>query len=392
MKLLHLSDLHIGKRVYGYSMLEDQRYILRQIVRIAEAERPDAVLLAGDLYDKQVPPAEAVGVLDDFLTALRKTGAGVFLISGNHDSPERLSFGASLMEQSRVYVSRVYRGELSVVTLTDAFGPVDFYLMPFLKPAMIRQYHPEEKMECYTDAVQAVLRRAIRNWDAHPLGGAVRRRVLLAHQFVTGASRSESEEISVGGADNVDASAFQGFDYVALGHIHGPQNIKTERIRYCGTPLKYSFSEAKQSKSVSIIHLGRPSETPGEAELSLQTVLLSPRLDLRDVCGTYMEVTAREFYSAGNREDYVRVILRDEQDIPGGIDKLRTVYPNLMKLEYDNRRTRENRVIERDPEREKKTPFTLFSELYEKQNNASFGKEEEKIVRERMEKIWGDAT
>ena len=264
MKLLHLSDLHIGKRVYEYSMLEDQKYILNQVVAIVKEEKPDAVLLAGDLYDKPIPPAEAVCVLDEFLSALSELDTTVLAISGNHDSPERLSFGASLMKQSKVYVSAVYRGELPIVTLEDQWGEIDFYLMPFLKPSVVKHWMEEEEIESYTDAVRAVLRRAAARqqerfeaWNAGSKAQGTaevpRRRVLLAHQFVTGAARSESEEISVGGTDNVDASIFDGFDYVALGHLHGPQNVGSQRLRYCGTPLKYSFSETGQKKSVTVV-------------------------------------------------------------------------------------------------------------------------------------------
>ena len=272
MKLIHLSDLHIGKRVKEVSMIEEQEYILTQILRIIDGERPDTVLIAGDVYDKSVPSAEAVTLFDDFLCRLARRQLPVLIISGNHDSPERLSFGGRLMEGAGIHFSPVYHGEVKPITLTDAQGEVHFWLLPFVKPAHVKRYFPDEGIERYTDAVRV----AIANMGVDNTA----RNVLLTHQFVTGASTCESEELSVGGSDNVDASVFDDFDYVALGHIHGPQNIGSNRIRYCGTPLKYSFSEAGHYKSVTVAELG------GKGELTLRTVPLTPRHDLREIQGT----------------------------------------------------------------------------------------------------------
>ena len=247
MKLIHLSDLHLGKRVNEFSMLEDQAFILQEILRIIDEEQPQAVLLAGDIYDKSVPSGEAVQLFDGFLWELSSRKLQVFVISGNHDSPERLSFGGRLMEGSGIHLSPVYSGKVEPVVLEDAYGPVNVYLLPFLKPAHVRRYFPEEESGTYTEA----LGKAVEALEIHK----EQRNVLVTHQFVTGASRSDSEEISVGGSDNVDASVFDDFDYVALGHIHGPQNIGSPRIRYCGTPLKYSFSEVGQQKSVTVAEL-----------------------------------------------------------------------------------------------------------------------------------------
>ena len=228
MKLLHLSDLHLGKRVKDFSMLEDQQYILAEILRIAGEEAPDAVLIAGDVYDKSVPPAEAVELFDDFLVRLSRLNTQVFVISGNHDSPERVAFGGRLMDSSGIHLSPVYSGQVQPLSLTDPFGTVDFYMLPFLKPAHVRRFFPDSEISSYTDA----LRTAIGQMPVDPS----RRNVLITHQFVTGAQRSDSEDISVGGTDNVDASVFDAFDYVALGHIHGPQHVGRETVRYCGTP------------------------------------------------------------------------------------------------------------------------------------------------------------
>ena len=374
MKLLHLSDLHLGKRVNEFSMLEDQEYILEEILRVLDGEQPDAVLIAGDVYDKPVPPAEAVQLFDKFLTQLAAKNTQTFLISGNHDSSERLAFGARLMEGSGIHISPVYGGEVKPVELADEFGPVRVYLLPFVKPASVRRFFPEREIGSYTEAVAAAV-------DAMDLDPAVRN-VLVTHQFVTGASRSESEEISVGGSDNVDVSVFDGFDYVALGHIHGPQNIGSERVRYCGTPLKYSFTEVKHAKSVTIAELGK------KGELTVRTVPLIPKRDLAEIRGTYMELTAKAFYEGKNREDYYHITLTDEEDIRDAVGRLRVIYPNLMKLDYDNLRTRLGGRVEAARQVEKKTPLELFAEFYRKQNNQDMSSEQASLVEGLIESIW----
>ena len=248
MKLIHLSDLHLGKRLNEYSMLEDQEYILREIVRIVKDEMPDAVIIAGDIYDKSVPPAEAVQLFDEFLFKLSECRTEVFVISGNHDSPERIAFGSRIMDSGGIHMSPVYDGKVFPFSMKDEYGTVNIYMLPFIKPAHVRRFCDEEcreKIITYTDA----MRHAVSGMNIN----SADRNILITHQFVTGAARSESEEISVGGTDNVDADVFDVFDYVALGHIHSPQNCGSERIRYCGTPLKYSFSEAKNTKSVTVI-------------------------------------------------------------------------------------------------------------------------------------------
>ena len=374
MKLIHLSDLHLGKRVNEFSMLEDQAFILQEILRIIDEEQPQAVLLAWDIYDKSVPSGEAVQLFDGFLWELSSRKLQVFVISGNHDSPERLSFGGRLMEGSGIHLSPVYSGKVEPVVLEDAYGPVNVYLLPFLKPAHVRRYFPEEEIGTYTEA----LGKAVEALEIHK----EQRNVLVTHQFVTGASRSESEEISVGGADNVDASVFEPFDYVALGHIHGPQNIGLERIRYCGTPLKYSFSEANHKKSVTVAELGR------KGELTVRTIPLTPKRDLKEIRGTYMELTAKTFYDGLNREDYYHITLTDEEDVRDAVGKLRVVYPNLMKLDYDNRRTRASGQIRGAEQAEKKSPLELFGEFYKKQNGQDMSPEQTALIRDMIEEIW----
>ena len=374
MKIIHLSDLHLGKRVNEFSMLEDQAYILTRIINVIDVERPDAVILAGDLYDKSVPPAEAVTLLDDFLVRLVKRRVQVFVISGNHDSPERVAFAGRLIEQSGVHLSPVYNGTVTPITLEDDFGPVNFYLLPFVKPAHVRRFFPEQEIASYTDAVRTAVNAMGMDFS--------RRNVLVTHQFVTGAERSESEEVSVGGTDNVDSSVFDGIDYVALGHIHGPQNIGSERLRYCGTPLKYSFSEADHSKSVTVAELRK------KGTLEIHTVPLIPKRDLRELRGSYLELTARSNYAGTDTEDYLHITLTDEEDIPDVAAKLRVIYPNLMKLDYDNRRTRSQTAVGAAEDVERKTPLELFGELYEKQNGTTLTEEQKAFSAKLMESIW----
>lgn len=375
MKLIHLSDLHLGKRLKEFSLLEDQKYILSEILRMIDREEPDAVMIAGDIYDKSVPSAEAVELFDEFLVCLSKRGLQVFVISGNHDSPERLAFGNRLMDASGIHLAPVYNGNVVPVSLKDEYGTVNIYMLPFVKPAHVRRCFPEEPVESYTDAV----RLAVEAMRPDPSA----RNVLITHQFVTGAQRSESEEFSVGGADNVDASVFRAFDYVALGHIHGPQNIGSERIRYCGTPLKYSFSEARQEKSVTVVELC------GKDDLKIRTVPLVPARDLVELKGTYEELTRKAFYDGTSYPgDYVRIILTDEEDIPEGMAKLRVIYRNLMALDYDNRRTRHEAEITGAEDTERKTPLELLGEFYERQNGLPLSEEQTRLSRKLIEKIW----
>ena len=373
MKLIHLSDLHIGKRVGETSMIEDQEYILDQILTVIDEEAPDAVLIAGDVYDKSVPSAEAVTLFDRFLWDLARRKVPVLIISGNHDSPERLAFGSRLMEEGGIHICPVYDGQTKCVTLHDGQGAVHFHLLPFLKPAHVRRCFPEEKIETYTDACRV----AVSHMDIDPTA----RNVLLTHQFVTGASTCESEEISVGGSDNVDASVFEGFDYVALGHIHGPQNIGSNRIRYCGTPLKYSFSEEHHHKSVTVVQLG------AKGDLRLKLRPLTPRRDLRSIRGTFEQLTDKAFYALTATGDYLHVILTDEEDVPEAMGQLRVIYPNIMKLTYDNTRTRRNQIIDRAEDVRRKSPLELFEELYEKQNNKPMSDLQRRFARELIESI-----
>lgn len=374
MKFIHLSDLHLGKRVNEYSMLEDQEYILKEIIHIIDAEKPDGVMIAGDVYDKSVPSAEAVQLFDNFLVQLAKRKLEVFVISGNHDSPERMAFGSRIMDAGGIHISPAYQGELASYSMRDEYGAVDVYLMPFIKPAQVRRFC-EDEITFYTDAVRFVISKLNIN--------AENRNVLVTHQFVTGSVRSESEEISVGGSDQVDADVFEPFDYVALGHLHSPQNCGSERIRYCGTPLKYSFSETKDRKSVTVVELAE------KGTVSYQTIDLIPQHDLVELRGTYAELTLKSFYEGTTwQEDYTHITLTDEEDIPDAIGKLRAVYHRLMKLDYDNKRTRTSLEISGASDVESKSPLELFSDFYELQNNQPMSPEQSEYMKSLIEKTW----
>ena len=374
MKFIHLSDLHLGKRVNEYQMLDDQAYILKKIINIIDDEVPDGVIIAGDIYDKSVPSAEAVGLFDDFLVRLAKRKLEVFIISGNHDSPERIAFGSRIMDASGIHLSPVYDGKILPFSMQDEHGTVDIYMLPFIKPAHVRMFCDEE-ISSYTDAINYV----ISNLDIKPKN----RNIIVTHQFVTGASRSESEEISIGGSDNVNADVFAPFDYVALGHIHSPQNCGSDHIRYCGTPLKYSFSEAKDHKSVTVVELAE------KGKVSYRTVELVPQHDLVELKGTYAELTLRSFYEGSTwQEDYTHITLTDEEDIPDVIGKLRTIYHRLMKLDYDNKRTRLNMEINSVTDVESKSPLELFSDFYKLQNNQPMTQEQFDYVKLLIEKSW----
>ena len=374
MKLFHLSDLHIGKRVNEFSMIEDQKYILKRILDLAEEEKPDGIILAGDIYDKQIPSAEAVQVFDEFITRLAGRAIPVFIISGNHDSAERLAFGGRLLNSRGIYLSPVYDGSVTKSPLKDQYGTVWIHLLPFIRASTVRHVF-ENEADLVTD-VQTAAETVIRHMEIDLKD----RNILVAHQFVTGASRCESEDVQVGGLDNIDAAVFTPFDYTALGHIHSPQNVGTDRVRYCGTPLKYSFSEVDQEKSITVVEL----EKKGTVRTSL--LPLKPLRDMRKLRGTYLELTDRSFYRDMNREDYIQVTLTDEDDVPDGLQKLRVIYPNIMQLLYDNQRTKTTQEVDAAQAVEKKTEIELFYEFYELQNNQPMTKQQkdfaEQLIRE----------
>lgn len=350
MKLLHIADLHLGKTLNDVSFLEDQVYALDQIAGIAMQEDADAVLIAGDVYQKASPPSEAMAVFDRFITQLVSRNIRVFIISGNHDSSQRISYFSSLIRESGVHVSERFEGKLQQIGLKDEYGPLTIHLLPFLKPSQVRRWLPERKITSYQDAVEAVLQES-------PIDPRTRN-VLLCHQFITGSETSDSEEKAVGGLDNIDASVFQAFDYVALGHIHKPQRMTRDTLRYAGSPLKYSFSEVNHRKSVTLVTLCE------KGDISLKTVPIVPLHDMRLVDGMLSDLM-RMPYS----EDYVWVTVHDELVPPDARLSLTTVFPNLMKFTVSNSRTKYDVDVLARESMENKSVAELFSDFYRLQNN-----------------------
>ena len=375
MKLMHLSDLHLGKRVNEFSMLEDQVYIINEIINIIDDKKPDGIILAGDIYDKPIPPAEAVELFDNFLYKLSQRNIKVFIISGNHDSAERIAFGSRLFDKSGIYLSPVYDGKISPIELNDDYGKINIYMLPFIKPVHVRRFFPDEEISSYTDAVSTVIKNMNMDNDI--------RNILITHQFVTGSSRTESEDISVGGSDNVDSIVFKDFDYVALGHIHRSQSCGSEYIRYCGTPLKYSFSEANDTKSITLLDINE------KGNIKLDFIPLTPLRDMVEIKGTYNELILKSFYENTTlQEDYVHITLTDEEDIPDVITKLRVVYKNIMKLDYDNNRTRSISEISLINDMESKSPLELFDIFYESRNGQYLSDVQRDFMENIIEDIW----
>ena len=375
MKIMHLSDLHLGKRVNEFSMIEDQTYILNEIINIIDEQKPKVIILAGDIYDKPIPPAEAVELFDDFLYKLSKRNLYVFIISGNHDSAERIAFGSRLFDKSGIYLSPVYNGKILPISLNDECGDINFYMLPFIKPVHVRRFFPDASISTYTDALNAVITDM--NIDS------TKRNILITHQFVTGSSRTESEDVSVGGSDNVDADIFKDFDYVALGHIHRSQSCGSEYIRYCGTPLKYSFSESKDTKSITVIDIKE------KGDIKLDFIPLTPLRDMVEIKGSYNELMLKSFYENTSLPTYyVHITLTDEEDIPDVITKLRVIYKNIMKLDYDNQRTRSNSEINLINDMESKSPLELFDIFYESRNGQHLSDIQKDFMENIIEDIW----
>lgn len=375
---MHLADLHLGKRVNGFSMMEDQEYILNRILEIMEEEQPDGLLIAGDVYDKTIPPAEAVRLMDDFLTAVAAKHVPVFLISGNHDSAERVAFGHQLMQGSGIWISPVYDGTIRHRTLEDRWGEVNIYLVPFLRPSVVRSFFPDVEIEDYTDALRTIIEDLQVDTS--------RRNVVLAHQFVTAAGAlpetCDSEQLSVGGLDRVDGSVFSPFDYTALGHLHGPQRVGSETIRYAGSPLKYSFSELHQKKSVTVVEL----QAKGETEI--RQIPLQPRREMIELRGTFEEILEEARKKGEPQTDYYHMILTDETDVVDALSRLREYYPNIMLLDYDNRRTRSQKEVEQLDRVEERTPGELFAALYEQQNGQEMDSDRKEYLDELIREIW----
>lgn len=374
MRFLHLADLHLGKRVNEFSMIEDQKYALKQVLNIIEEHNVQSVLMAGDIYDKSVPSAEAVLLLNDFLTELSKKKVTTFVISGNHDSAERIGFGSDIMSLAGIYMAKPYNGEVEQIIIEDEHGEICVYMLPFIKPATVKHAHKEEEIITYDDAMAVVMKNI--NLDKN------KRNILIAHQYVSGADRCDSENMSIGGIDEVSGEHFKNFDYVALGHLHGPQHVHSENIRYAGTLLKYSFSEVHHHKNALIVDMGE------KGEINFEKIDIKPLHDMRELKGTYEELTAKTFYEDMDTEDYFHITLTDEEDKVNALALLRTIYPNIMKLDYDNQRTRRNQDVMLTQKVEEKSPLDLFEEFYKMQNNMPMTEEQREMMKEMVQKVW----
>jgi exonuclease SbcD len=377
MKFLHLSDLHIGKIVNGYSMVEEQRHALDQILEMVAKDRPDAVVIAGDVYDRSVPGVEAVCLFDDFLWRLSTTGAAVLLIAGNHDSPERLSYAGRLLEEKGIFLCGVFDGNVQKVVLTDEYGPVNFWLLPFLKPASVRGLAENEEIEDYDDAMAMVMSSVSLDDSA--------RNVLVSHQFYTGGGsapmRSESELQPVGGLDAVDVGRLMNFDYVALGHLHRAQSVAVDHIRYAGSPVKYSFSEWRHEKSVTLV------EMKEKGMVSVSTRPIVPVHDMREIRGPLATLMSEDVSSLADREDYLRVVLTDEEEIIDPMGKLRSVYPHVMSMDFDNARTRLAPAdISADiASVEMLSPYDLFCTFFQNVQGSAVSLEQAQILKDLLE-------
>ena len=377
MKLMHLSDLHLGKHLIEVSLLEDQRFILEELLALMDREQPDAVLIAGDVYDRSNPSAEAMELLDFFLNGLARRGKPVLIISGNHDSSERLTFARSFLERSRIHISPVYNGHIEPVTLSDKNGEVDFWLMPYVHPENVARFFPGRSLKNANEAAEAV----IGEMGVDP----ARRNVILSHQFIAGGLTSDSERRNVGTLEDVDAALYDAFDYVALGHLHSPQNIGRPdgTMRYCGTPLMYSRSEMKREKSVTMVDLGP------KGSISVSTIPLKPRRALRLARGRFGEVLAAG-PEPGTEDDFYFVELTDEEDVPNAAARLRERFPRMLAMNYDNRRTRSFQQVDAPQAVEEKTPIELMLSLYSLVHGGETMSEEGiRFVREAMKKVEG---
>ena len=362
MRFLHLADLHIGRKVNEFPMIDDQRFALQQIVNLLKTSKPaiDAVLIAGDLYDKPTPSAEAVALVDWFLTQVAAAETACFVIPGNHDSAERVGYAQHLLAKQNVHVAGTFSGSIPHIRMQDEFGPIVFWLLPFVRPAAVRDYYPDEEIGTdYTRAIDAAIK--------HEGVDFSERNVILAHQFVSfGNSKpetSDSELASVGGLDEVNSAVFDGFDYVALGHIHKSQSIGAPHMRYAGSLLKYSFSEANHKKRLPLVTLNQ------KGDIQVEFMTINPLHDLREISGPLEELTKPAVVAAAPADDYLHVTLTDEHPIVDALAQLRTVYPNIMTLDYraaldrsTTQSTLENGVSNLDF-----NPEELFREFYGKQ-------------------------
>lgn len=354
MRFLHISDLHLGKQLCGFSLREEQAFMLQGIVAAAENEGADAVLIAGDIYDKSAPSSDAMSLFSDFLSELSKKDIPVYIISGNHDSAQRISYFSDIIKGSGIYVSEKFEGTLQQHTVEDAFGKLHIHLLPFIKPVNVRGFFPEEEPETYADAVAAVLH--------HSAIDPSERNVLICHQFITGSQKSGSEAMSVGGLENIPSSLFDAFDYVAMGHIHGAQKAGRDEVRYCGSPMKYDASEAGQTKALTFV------DVKEKGNVSIFTVPLPHMRDLIKVEGEFDELMKRE-----KCEDFAAVVMTNEDTVIDAAIRLRQVYPKMISFGVKNARTNGTKEFSVDMQTENanKTPMDLFVDFFQYMNGGN---------------------
>ena len=373
MKMMHIGDLHLGKTLGDFDLKDDQEYMLNQLLNIVDDQSVDAVLIAGDVYDKAIPSEAATRMLDYFLSSLAKRHVYTYMISGNHDSDDRLNYGSSLFETNHIYISTKYEGKLNKQILKKGNEEVDIYLLPFVKASQVRHYLPKAKIETYDDAVRAIIDSA----DIDP----VRCNVIVAHQFVMGKSEdpalSGSESLgtrSVGTVEKIGYDCFDLFDYAALGHIHSPQQVGRKEVRYSGSPLKYSLSEVNNEKSVSLITVN------GKGKVEIELVPLKPMRNMRHLKGKMKDLLDKSNVTAP--QDFIYATLTDEEFINDAMGIFQQVYPNTVKIDYDNSHTREVEQVDISKIAENRSFADLISDFYRQMYSCEISDEEMQVMRE----------
>lgn len=369
MKFIHLSDLHIGKKLNGYSLITDQEYILNQILKEIDSIKPDGIFISGDVYDKSIPPTEAVFLFDYFLTELEKRQLKVFIIYGNHDSGERVSFANKILQNKDIYISNKYEKDIQKITLYEKGNVFNIYLLPFIKPIDVRKYYENEDIKDYNDAVKVVIDDL--KIDKSQIN------IILSHQFLTGSVTCESEEFSVGGMDNVDAMNYYDFDYVALGHLHRAQSVLMDKIRYSGTVLKYSVSEKNHIKSITVVDID------SKDDIKISTIPLKPLRDLREIEKPLQQIIDEE----SDSDDFIAVVLTDEEEDINAYSILSQKFKNILSLSYKNKRTQQNKEIEISDDTIKKSTLEMFEELYEIQNLNKLSDEQKNVLKDILQEM-----
>lgn len=374
MKFMHLADLHLGKSVNGYSMIEDQKHALNEIINLIKKENIKILLIAGDIYQNSVPAIDAIYLFENFLYQLKDLEVTCLIISGNHDSADRLAYANKFLTSSNIYISNSYEGYLEKVTLEDKFGPVNFYLLPYIKPIDVKRYYPEKEIFTYTKAVEAAISDAEINKEE--------RNVIISHQFIMNAELSDSEEIYAGDVEAVPANLYKDFDYVALGHIHKKQEFLNSKIRYPGALLKYSASEANYKKSITLVEIDK------DGKVSIEEKYINYLRDMRIIEGYFDEIMQNASKDS-HKDDYIHLLLEDEEDILDGLQRLRSVYPNIMTFRYKNMKIGDNNLEEVLEKSSNTSPYQLFEDFYLQRIGQNLDDSKSKIIKETIEEIWG---